>query len=305
MPILNLFSKRQKELRGEKPDVYVFDDLPKPLRVQIVHIVRDAVGTDEYNQSAAEATYESVHQALCREYGLFALKEHASSYSEAVFDFFLKTDDFERAIDIVELCFAVINSYIRNKYNYDTHVKIEPDAAIKELNDRFKEHGIGCQFESNKIVRIDSQFIHSEAVKPALQLLQDKMYKGANDEFLKAHEHYRNQRNKECLNECLKSLESVLKSICDKHNWNYSSNDTSKKLIDICLKNGLIPQYLQSQFSSLRSLLESGVPTIRNKLGGHGQGTNAVTVNKDIASYCLHLTATSIVFLAEHEKHLP
>ena len=110
MPILNLFSKRQKELRGEKPDVYVFDDLPTPLRVQIVHIVRDAVGTDEYNQSAAEETYEFVHQALCREYGLFTLKEHASSYSEAVFDFFLKTDDFERAIDIVELCFAVINS---------------------------------------------------------------------------------------------------------------------------------------------------------------------------------------------------
>ena len=38
MPIFDLFSKRQKKLRGETPDVYVYDELPNPLRVQIVHI---------------------------------------------------------------------------------------------------------------------------------------------------------------------------------------------------------------------------------------------------------------------------
>ena len=45
------------------------------------------------------------------------------------------------------------------------------DDAVVELNTRFREHGIGYQFESNKIVRVDSQFLHQEAVKPALQLL--------------------------------------------------------------------------------------------------------------------------------------
>ena len=292
MPIFNLFSKRQKKFKGGKPDVYVYDDLPRHFRVQVVHIVRDAIGTSVI----AEETYGHIHQALCREYGVFTLKESASSHAEAVFEFFLNTSDVEKAIDAIELFFLVIYSNVNNSYGYDADAKIKPNDAIEELNCRFKEHGIGYQFESNKVVRIDSRFIHSEAVKPAVQLLQNEMYKGANDEFLKAHEHYRNQRNKECINECLKSLESLMKSICDKHNWNYSPNDTSQKLIDICLKNGLIPQYLQCQFSSLRSLLESGVPTIRNKLGGHGQGATTVTVNNDIASYCLHLTASSIVF---------
>jgi hypothetical protein len=53
---------------------------------------------------------------------------------------------------------------------------------------------------------------------------------------------------------------------------------------------------------ALRSTLESGVPTARNKLGGHGQGTEVVEVPEHIVSYALHLTASAIVFLAEAEK---
>jgi uncharacterized protein DUF7014 len=60
----------------------------------------------------------------------------------------------------------------------------------------------------------------------------------------------------------------------------------------------LIPPYMQSQFSSLRSLLESGTPTIRNKEGGHGQGVEVTKVPEYLASYVLHLTATNMLFLA-------
>lgn len=45
MGILDIFSKRQRRLRGELPDIYAYDHLPEELRVQIVQIVRDGVGT--------------------------------------------------------------------------------------------------------------------------------------------------------------------------------------------------------------------------------------------------------------------
>ena len=52
MGIFDLFSKRQKRLRGEAPDVYTYDEIPEPLRVQIVHIFRDIlvkkIGTATY-----------------------------------------------------------------------------------------------------------------------------------------------------------------------------------------------------------------------------------------------------------------
>lgn len=38
MGMFDLFSKRQKRLRGEVPDVFVYDKVPPGLRVQIVHI---------------------------------------------------------------------------------------------------------------------------------------------------------------------------------------------------------------------------------------------------------------------------
>ena len=188
---------------------------------------------------------------------------------------------------------------------FESHIRMqEPDSAIDELNIRFKEAGVGYQFEQGELIKVDSQFIHSEVVKPALQLLgKDKDYQGSSAEFLAAHEHYRHQRYKECLNECLKAFESVMKAIHKKHSWNFNKNDNSKKLINNCLTNHLIPQYLQTQFCSISTLLETGAATIRNKEGGHGQGTEVKEVPEYLASYALHLTASNLLFLIKCEEN--
>ena len=43
MPIYDIYSKRLRKMEGDVPEVYVYDDLPKPLRVQIVQIWTDCV----------------------------------------------------------------------------------------------------------------------------------------------------------------------------------------------------------------------------------------------------------------------
>ena len=118
---------------------------------------------------------------------------------------------------------------------------------------------------------------------------------------MKAHEHYRHDRPKETINECLKALESVMKSICDKRKWRYDNKAGARKLIDICFANGLVPEFWQSHFTALRSTLESGVPAARNRVGGHGQGATPTSVPRHVAAYALHMTAAAIVFLAEAE----
>lgn len=207
-------------------------------------------------------------------------------------------------LDVLELSFRVVNTYIREFGGIIRGASVLPDDAIVELNQRFNEQGIGYQFESGEIIRMDSKLVHSEIVKPALSFLHDKIYAGANDEFLRAHEHYRHKRYKECLNECLKSFESMMKAVCKKRRWKYSETDTAKTLLDICLKNGLIESFWQSHFTGLRATLESGIPTVRNKTSGHGQGTDLTTVPPSVASYVLHLTATILLFLANAEKDL-
>jgi hypothetical protein len=51
-------------------------------------------------------------------------------------------------------------------------------------------------------------------------------------------------------------------------------------------------------------LLESGVPTARNRLGGHGQGAKPTSVPDHIVAYLLHMTASTIVFLIEADRAL-
>ena len=310
--IFDLFSKRQKRLKGDIPDIYSYDDIPNSLRVQIVHIWYDVLGNsnDYYSyHKDVKSAYKFIVDTLCREYGLFSLPSH-DKYGDRIYfselvNFFLQEKDIDKVIDVIELTFKVINHFTKD-YNYlgrNNRLKLI-DNAIDELNNRFKEHSVGFQFVENEIIRIDSELLHIEAVKPALKLLNQKNYQGAQEEFLSAYEHYRHGKNKESLNDCLKAFESTMKSICDKHKWEYKANATAKTLIQICFDNNLIPSFWQTQVTSLRSMLESSIPTGRNKLSGHGQGTEPVTIPDYLVAYMLHMTASTLVFLTKAEKDI-
>lgn len=299
MAIFDLFSKRQKKLRGEVPDVYVYDSVPAALRVQIVHILRDVCGSDSFNASYASDVYEAINGVLCREYGLFQLVQYAQSEQEAVEKFFLAQQDTERVLDVIELAFRAVDVVVREVSRHNSRRKIEPDEAIADLNSRLKEHGVGYQFESGELIRVDSEFVHAAAVKPVLALLRTKGYEGANEEFLKAHEHYRHGRHKECMVDALKAFESTLKTICTKRGWVIPSTPTAQTLISTCMEKGLFPAFLETQMGAVRTLLGSGLPTVRNKLGGHGQGAEPVQVPDYMARYALNLAATSILLAVE------
>lgn len=315
MAILDAFWKRQKRLRGEVPDVYVYDTLPEALRVQIVQIMMDMLGDNEaYNDHygvgpSVQRAYETVVKALRRELGVFQLPHKQRRYDdhpiEELAEFILNEPDVEKVLGSVEfVCRLGQNMGSMPEYRRIQDAAARIAESIDELNQRFKEHGVGYLFDGD-IVRIDSEFMHSEAVKPALLLLRDARYSGADEEFRNAHAHYRSGKYKECLTDALKSLESVMKVICGKRKWQVAPTDTAKRLIEICLANDLIPAFWQGHFSSLRAMLESSVPTARNKTSGHGQGTIPTQVPPYLAAYVMHMTASTIVFLVEAEKSLP
>lgn len=306
--IIDLFSKRQKKLRGDVPDVYIYDNVPNPLRVQIVHIWSDTLGNSPYQDSVVKS-YKFIADTLCREYGLFRLpgatEYRDREYISELVNFFLQSKSVEQVLDAIELSFRVIDKLTRDwEYLHRHDASKVADSAISELNARFKDHGVGYQFTGDEILRVDSELIHAEVVKPALRLLNNKKFAGAQDEFLKAHEHYRHGNEKEALNECLKAFESIMKAICDKRKWPYKANATAKDLIDVCFANGLVPSFWQANLTSLRSMLESSIPTGRNKLGGHGQGATTTVVPQYLVAYMLHMTAAVIVFLVDADAAL-
>jgi len=311
--IVDLFSRRQKALRGDVKDVYSYDTIPRPLRVQIINLWHNTLGGEaEYREGHSRGTYGTYKflvETLRHEYGVFHLPLKSSAprdtYIAEFTNFLLSEEEIDRILDAIELSFKAINHFTRTwEYLHDSNASAHADAVIEELNIRFREHKVGYTFENDEIIRVDSQFLHAEAVKPGLSLLSAPEYAGAQKEFLAAHEHYRHERNKEALNECLKALESVLKTICSNRKWLYDPHAPAKTLIKVVFEKGLIPSFWDSHFSALRSTLESGVPTGRNKLAGHGQGVQVVEVPGHLVGYMLHLTASAIVFLVEAEKAL-
>ncbi len=141
MPIFDLFSKRQRQLRGEVPDIFEYNEIPQHLRVQVIHIWRDAIGEDksEYSNTVAANLYKEVHDILCREYGLFELVPGSSqSTSWNLSHYFLTSQDNEKVLDVIELVFRAIDIIAReDSHTYSAYIKAKPDDAINELNARF------------------------------------------------------------------------------------------------------------------------------------------------------------------------
>lgn len=308
MSIFPIFSKRN---RVKDSDIYRYDNIPIEFRRQVIHIWVDSIGVYREQDSFGyrdsmgnNEAWRTVHKSLCKEYGVFHLgNEHKDPYEQC--EEFIQICRDEEVLDIIEITFQIINIFVRRMSTYQrdaASIEQDPDNAIEELNERFKEHGLGFQFIGNEIVRVDSQLTHQEIIKPTIHLLHDENFKGCEDEFLKAHEHYRHGRNKEAINEALKSFESCLKEICTRKKWPFPTNATSRALIDLVIKNNLIATELLSHFSGLRATLEAGVPTVRNSNAGHGQGAAPTEVPSYLVAYTLNITASALLLFINAYK---
>ncbi|MBE6050993.1 MAG: hypothetical protein E7214_10175 [Clostridium sp.] len=305
--IYELYSKRMKKEKGEVNDIYQYDELPKKLRVQIAHILSSAILRFKY-----DSIWDEIKCIMCKEMGLFQLgDDDYTCAEEECLDYLLQHENIEEVLDIIELAIVfikenhiVINDRVTGKVEF-------PEQIINEINYRFRENNVGYEFVGNQIIRIDRKLIHSEVIKPAINLLYEEKFSGANDEFLKAHEYYRKKEYKNSILYAGKAFESAMKTVCEEMQYTYNKNkDTANKLIEILCENEFIPMSLKNHFqgldkvlTGLKTSLNSGLPTLRNKKAGHGQGDEVVYVPEQFVTYAINLAATNIVLLVDLYKN--
>ena len=162
-----IFSKRQKRIQGAVPDVYQYDIIPKELRVQIFYIWQKSLGKVYYNDfeqlQVGELTWDAYSFNRIPRYVrsmVYLLIGEEDSAIEIVRDFLIDTEDIEKIIDVIEVSFRYIDQQIRDYHDEEipaflpVEIRNElsdcmhPDKAIDELNNRFREHGVGYQYES-------------------------------------------------------------------------------------------------------------------------------------------------------------
>lgn len=305
MGIFDLFSKRRADAeKSGQPDVYQYEQIPNSLRVQVHQIALEAIGLpSRYARGGGgdlgNDIWEMIEKVYLREKGLDAVAHdrHAGdrllAYMRAC-----STDDWLDLLELIGVAIQVANDQ-SPYWQDDWGVTEGSDKAIEELNYRMRQAGLGYQLEAGRLVRVDSQFVHAEVVKPALSLLSKEGFDGPREEFLAAHKHYRAGEHRQAVSMAANALESTLKAIFDIKGWGYSKGARISDLIKVARTNKLWPDYLDSSFDQLVATLQSGLPKIRDNDASHGQGAKPKKVPAYIAALALHLAASKIVFLIE------
>lgn len=293
-----MFELRSERLkRVENPnryDVYDYSPLSEKFRKQIIYLFENICNHINESSSLREAEdfITFVSKRFCEEKGI--LDEYGNDRYDFVFlrNYILSSDDSD-CLDLIEI-FIKWFIYILN--NKDFRKITEP--FVNTLNSRFRTNNLGYEFIENQLIKKDTQYTHEEIIKPTLKLIYDENFTGVEEEFLNAHDKFINNEFKEAITESNKAFESTMKTICERKEYDYNKDkDTAKKLIDILLKTNFIPKYLSTHATGLRTTLEAGLPTVRNREGGHGQGEIPIKVTESYAKYALNLTATNISFL--------
>jgi hypothetical protein len=302
--------KRQAEAAGSV-DVYQYETTTPKFRVQVVQILQDAIGPF-YNKNgyrcAGADVYDHLVRQIRRELGVHELVPGylRQEASEEFFAWMSREVGLESWLDATEMALQFIDRFVRQKFGlFQRAVRCSPDDAIAEFNARALESGFGYQFVSGEIVQINSQYLHSEVVIPALTLLAEKRFEAVNIEYRSAHQAYRHGEYEDCLVDCGKAFESVLKVIGGKRGWLFKDNDPASKLIQAAVDAGFLPAFSQAALNHLKGLIESSTPTLRNKMGGHGAGERPREVPQHLAAFQLHQTAAVILFLVEQDATLP
>lgn len=305
MASIDLFSQRKAAAEGALPPPQT-DVLPETFRKHLRFVLDDMVG--KWNAAVAaipgqflpNRMWAEIDRVLRREYARGPSTSGGAPYYDCLA--LIEKAPADEVLDLVEVAFAVVGREFPTPPApslLKVHcLEISAAQAAAEFNKRCLENGVGYRLADGKIIPATSAFAHTQLVEPALALLHQNEFRGARDEFLAAFAHLRRGDHKAAVVEVLKAFESAMKTICTQRGWPYDpARATAKDLIAVLFANGFIPPYLQTQFAGLRSLLESGVPTVRNKNGGHGQGPEPVQVARGMAEYAIHLTAANIVFL--------
>lgn len=287
----DIFSERTKQ----EADPYRYDEIPERLRNQICHVLQNVM---QDTALYGIGDWEKLWNDCCQEKGLppcygnnYVCREQFREYLTQ------KENGVEDILDMIDITFQFIENSPSQQQGGRA---IEPyDKAADDLNAYFQRASVGYQLIENQIMRTDSEYHHRETVVPALILLRSSEFESANEEFLSAHEHYRNGEYRDCITNANAAFESVMKVICDQKEWEYNKG-TAGELVAVLLRKEFIPNYLQGHFQQLLATLGSGLPPLRHKQGSaHGKGEKTTEVPAHMAGYALHLAATNILFLVQ------
>ena len=171
----------------------------------------------------------------------------------------------------------------------------------KSINLVFRSEDTPYRLLGDEIILLDSNFLESEVLSRAYELLEKNDFEKACKDFLHARDNFTAKDFSGTIFECNNALESALKKVLDKEKGDQKSLKSS------LMRSNIIPEYFQGFCDHFDGLLQSCF-TIAN-FPRHGKKEIPKPkniVDPAVASFVLHLTGALLVFIMErYEEQLP
>lgn len=304
----NIYSKRMRKTDEVDPYVYDFEG-QKIIESFVMFLSKYFDGYVFVTQSLFD--FCETKREYISDYTKQIL-ENGWQYQREIFIADIRTlfNDFETddILDFLDIC--VSNSKIMfdsRKSNSRIDIIIRPylpenqqNTFINQMNEIFEHNNLGYYVINKVIETKESDYLHQEVICKSLTLLTSEDFKGPIEEFETAIRNYTKKEYESAIINSCKAFESTMKAILDKQHVEYECDKVNAKdLIRILKDQKIFDAFLDCNIANIRSLLESGLPTVRNKKAGHGDGIDVDEVDRSYASLALNLAGSYIVFLID------
>ena len=196
MAVFNMFSKRQRRANQE-PDIFPYA-IPHELRIQLLRALDDAreriydrtIPSYRILGTEGDDIFAKACTVLRRKLAWGGWSMSANEFAQwptqkpeacaMSLPFSSRIVNPNRSYDSVEIVMHFIKQAEQNGLLDD---ECNARTVADEINTRFLEHRVGFQYEAGQIIVQSNKVLHDDAVKPALLLLADPAFEGANEEY--------------------------------------------------------------------------------------------------------------------------
>jgi hypothetical protein len=293
--------------------VYESFNLKYAVRLQLLNALRRSIGgerklgphyTPAFNPPDV---WHIIYDQLSAEIGLPMGSRRDAE--ELVERFVIEHDDAHQVLTAMQIAVSFVCENQRRLKSYDNYFppQYDCDQLVAKVNSVLSKERVEYQLLNGTFVQTGSDYLYTEVVEPALQLLTDSRFDVANVEFRAAWERNRESpSDKTALSLANGALESTMKHILKARGVHYREGvDTSSALISAIMKTGILKPWQDGHLDELTKLLTSGAPRVRNREGSHGPEPDSIPPAPHLIKYGVDLAAATIVMLVEAHNATP
>ena len=295
------------------------DNISESFRLQIYYVIEDTLGKwknspfgpDTLSYPTNNSRWDAVERILLKKLGTSQLAKGPSSCVR-VRSYILKCDPPEFLLVILAFLLVVRELAVSVGRPIKTgikHLDISFESVLDGIHTIFRTNNFEYEIIESaaglEAISIDSQYLHEEVIKKTRKLFYDLKFQGPLQEFDDALAALENQDYDTAINEALKAFESTMKAILQELKHPFNPKWAAKDLIKALTEAGVIPTTFGSLSTGVRTVLESGLPSIRNAPGvAHGSGRDPKEIEQSYAQFAVHLCGSYVVFMIKRFEEM-